>query len=162
MGKLTCETYPVILGHEPCISSELVDTADWISLEGAKGVLITVMEHYHVAANDLVLTVHQGTTGSGTTALAAGQEFQIWSNLACETSDVMVRRTDAVTYTLTPSAGAGGNGMVQFYVDASLLTNGYKWVQLGASIGDAGNFVTVLYQIEGGRYQQATPPTYVA
>jgi hypothetical protein len=161
MGKLTCETYPVILGHEPVVSSALADTSQWISLEGAKGVLITVMEIYAVAANALVLTVHQGTTAAGTLALTTGQEFQIWSNIDCATSDAMVRRTDAITYTLT-GTGAGTLSLCQFYVDASLLTNGYKWVQLGAASGDAGNLVTVLYQIEGGRYQQTTPPTYIA
>jgi hypothetical protein len=161
MGKLTCETYPVILGHEPIASNALADTSDWISLEGAKGVLITIIELYTVAANALVLTVHQGATGAGTTAFATGAEFKIWSNLDCATSDTMVRRTDAVTYTLT-GTGAGSFNLCQIYVDASLLTNGYKWVQLGASDGDAGNLVTVLYQIEGGRYQQTTPPTYIA
>jgi hypothetical protein len=159
---LTCENYPVILGHEPVASNALADTSDWINLENAAGVLITVIEAFAVDANHLVLTVHEGTTGAGTAALtvAQGQEFKIWRNLDCATSDAMVKEADGVTYTLNSTAGT--NCIVQFYVSAALLTTGYKWIQLGAADGDAGNLVTVLYQIEGGRYKQDTPPTYIA
>lgn len=159
---LTPENYPVILGHEPVASDALLDTSQWINLENANGVLITVIESYAVDATPLVLTVHEGTAASGTTALSAanGQEFKIWFNVSCAASDVMVKKTDAVTFTLD-GVTAGNLCIVQFYVSASLLSNGYKWIQLAASAGNAGNIVTVLYQIEGGRYQQTTPPTYI-
>ncbi len=153
------ETYPTIMAHEPVASSAMVDTSDWIHLENANGVLITVVDSYVVAANDLVLTVHESVDGTGTTALAI--PWLIWSNLACETSDVLVRRADAITYTLTPSAGAGGIGMVQFYIAASILSAGFKWVQLGAGVGDAGNLCYAQYQLDGARYQQETPPTAI-
>ena len=154
------ETYPAVMAHEPVLSSALIDTCDWIKLTNANGCLITIAEIYAVAANALVLTVHEGATGAGTTALAVA--WPIWSNLDCATNDTMVRRTDAITYTLTASAGAGGFSLCQFYISASILSAGCDWIQLGASVGDVGNYVSVLYQLDGFRYQQETPPTAVA
>jgi hypothetical protein len=162
--RLTPENYQIVEGHEPVASNALADTSSAVSLENANGVLILVHEDYAVDANSLVLTVHEGATKAeaeaGTYPLATKSEFQIWVNLTAESSDTWTKQTDAVTYTL--NGAAGGNCMVAFYVSASCLTNGRKWVHLGAASGDAGNIVSVIYILDGGRYQQATPPTAIA
>lgn len=152
------ETYPVILGHEPAASSAMADTADWICLRNAKGVLITILEA-GANATDLILDVHQGVTGTGTLALTTGAEFPIWINLLTTTTDAMVRQTDGVGYTIPHSAIPR---VVQFYVPASVLSAGYSWIQLGSSAGHATNIVSVTYQLDGASYQQATPPTAIA
>lgn len=156
------ETYPIIEGHEPCASNALADTSDAIKLTNANGCLIIVHEDFAVDANHLVLTVHEGDTAAvaaaGTYPIAT--VFPIWSNLVCQTSDAFTRETDAITYTI--NGVAGGNVIVCFYIPAAILTSGRDWIQLGAAAGDAGNIVSVLYMLDGARYQQATPPTAIA
>ena len=159
---LNPDIYPIIEGHEPVASNALADGSDAICLKNAAGVLIIIHEDYAVDANSLVLTVHEGATAAeaaaGTYEIAAA--FKIWVNLTAQTSDVMTKQTDAATYTL--NGVAGGNAIVCFYVSASILTNGRDWIALGSTAGDAGNIVSVLYMLDGGRYQQATPPTAIA
>ena len=158
--RLTPENYQIILAHEPVASSALADTAAPINLENCNGVLIIIQEDYAVDANSLVLTVHEGATAAvataGTYPLAAKSEFQIWVNLTAQTSDVFTKQTDAVTYTI--NGVAGDNAIVCFYVSASCLTNGRKWISLGAASGDAGNLVSVTYILDGARYQGASLP----
>lgn len=161
--ELCPETYPVIEGHEPVASNSLADTSDAIKLTNAAGCLITIHEDFAVDANHLVLTVHEGETAAvaaaGTYALAVA--WPIWINLTCQTNDIMVRQTDAITHTLDGDT-AGNNLIVCFYISASILTDGREWIQLGATAGDAGNLVSVLYQLDKARYKQTTPPTAVA
>ena len=161
--RLCPETVPVIEGHEPVNSDALVDTSDAIKLTNATGCLITIHEDFAVDANHLVLTVHEGATAAiaaaGTNALAVA--WPIWFNVACQTNDIMVRQTDAITFTLDGDT-AGNNCIVCFYISASILTAGRPWIALGSSAGDAGNEVSVLYQLDGFRYQQTTPTTAVA
>jgi hypothetical protein len=156
------ETYPIIEGHEPAASNALADTSDAIKLSNAAGCLIIVHEDFAVDANHLVLTVHEGATAAeaaaGTYPIAT--TFPIWANLTAQTSDTMTRQTDAATYTI--NGVAGGNVIVCFYISASILTAGREWIQLGAADGDAGNIVSVLYMLDGARYQQVTPPTAIA
>lgn len=156
--KLCPEIYPIIQGHEPVAANAIIDTSDWISLKNAKGVLMTVMHYSGGGDTDLVLTVHEGATGTGTSALATA--FPIWVNADTSASDALVRQTDAVTYTI--DTGDGKDQIVCFYVSARILTAGYTWVQLGASGGNASNLVSVLYQLDGARYQQTTPPTAIS
>jgi len=149
---------PIIQGHEPVIETSLNDGSDWVKLTNAQGVYIIISNYGGAGVTDLVLTVHEGATGTGTSELTTA--FQIWVNADCATSDTMVKQTDAYTYTIDNADG--NNQLVVFYVDASILTAGYDWVQLGSTGGFATNYVDVLYILEGARYQQATPPTAVA
>jgi hypothetical protein len=158
--RLTPENYQIILGHEPVASNALADTTAPILLENCNGVLIIIQEDYAVDANSLVLTVHEGATAAvataGTYPLAAKSEFQIWVNLTAQTSDVFTKQTDAVTYTINGTAG--DNVIVCFYVSASCLTNGRKWISLGSTAGDVGNLVSVTYILDGLRYQGSSLP----
>jgi hypothetical protein len=47
---------------------------------------------------------------------------------------------------------------VCFYVSASCLTNGRKWISLGSTAGDVGNLVSVTYILDGLRYQGSSLP----
>lgn len=168
--RITPENYQIVEGHEPVASDALADTSCAVCLENADGVLIIIHEDFAVDANQLVLTVHEGATKAeaeaGTYPLAAasagvkGSEFKIWSKIDAQTTDTWTKQPDAVTYTINGTAG--DNALVAFYVSASCLTNGRKWLHLGASAGDAGNLVSVLYILDGGRYQQTTPPSAIA
>jgi hypothetical protein len=154
----TMETNPRIWGYGPGASASLGDTAAWVCLKNAKGVWIYVTEIGN-NATDLVLTVHEGTTAAGTTAITTGAEFPIYHNLLTTTADTWTRETDAVTYTITHTAVAK---QINFYIDASKLTQGYDWIQLGTTGGHATNIVYVEYQLVGIRYAQAAPPTAIA
>jgi len=156
--KLCPETFPIIQGHEPAAADAIVDTSDWICLKNCAGVLITVHHYSGGGDTDMVLTVHEGATGTGTSQLATA--FPIWVNTDTSASDAMVRQTDAVTYTI--DTGAGKDQIVQFYISASILTATYDWIQLGTSGGNAANYASVIYQLDGARYQQTTPPTAIA
>ena len=150
------ETNPLIWGVGPLRSDQILDTADWVCLKGAKGVWVYITE-IGANATTMTLTVHESVDGSGTTALAVA--WPIYTNLLTTTADTWTRLTDAITYDLVPSAVAK---MVAFYIDAATLTAGCDWIQLGASAGHASNIGIVQYQLVGARYQQAAPPTAIA
>ena len=160
------ETFPVIWGHEPIASSALDDGCDSVHMKNADGVLIIVNQHNSNASTALVLTVHEGATDAvckaGTNPLSASssQSFMIWSNLDCATNDTMVRRSDAVTYTMTASAST--YNMVCIYVPAAILADGMEYINLGTTGGHASNLVSVQYVLDKSRYKQVTPPTNVA
>jgi hypothetical protein len=153
------ETLPVIVALDPQGADGIADAADWVCLKNAKGCWI-IVQHAGTSDNDVVLTVHEGTTGTGTTAITTGAEFPIWVNAATATNDTMVKQTDGLGYTI--DSDGGGSYLVVMYVPAAILSAGYDWIQLGTDAGHASNFVSALYILDGARYQQATPPTAVA
>ena len=146
------------MGHEPAVETAIDDTSDWVCLKNAAGVYIIVATYGGAGVTDFVLSVHESTAGSGTTAITT--VFPIWVNADTATSDVMVRQTDAAGYTVDNALQ--DNQLVAFYIDASILSEGYDWIQLGSSGGFATNYATVLYLMDGERYQQVTPPTAIA
>ena len=160
---LSPETFPIIEGHEAIAASALVDTAAAVCLKDAKGVLI-VFHHATGSDVDVTLTVHEGATKAeaeaGTYPITTGAEFPIWVTLACGSSDVPVRQADAISYKLD-TGNLTGHSIVFFYIPAAKLTNNRKWVHLGSDTGGTG-LCSVLYILDGERYQQATPPTAIA
>jgi hypothetical protein len=155
------ETFPIILAHEPIHADAMADTSDAICLRNANGVLI-IVTHCGAGATNVDLTVHEGATAveaaAGTYPITTGAEFPIWINTLTTTTDAMVRQTDALTYQIVASAVPV---VVAFYIPAAILTAGRSWVHLGASAGNAANFISALYILDGARYQQTTPPTAI-
>jgi len=126
-------------------------------------VLILVHEDFAVDANHLVITIHLGATAAealaGTTVL--GVNFPAWACVDSGTSDAMVLQTAAATYTMD-NVTAGNNAIWAFYISAQLLAGGsYDWIQPDFAAGDAGNIASVLYILDGERYQQTTPPSAI-
>lgn len=161
MSILSPETVPIIYAYQGA-SASMADTCDWISLANARGCLITVVESGNNATDLILSHVHQGITNGvqgAIPALTTGQEFPIWINVLTTTTDAMVRQANGLTYTLLHSAIPR---IVQFYVPAAILSPGYSWIQLGSSAGHASNTVSVIYQLDGERYKEATPPTAIA
>lgn len=152
------ERFPIYEAHEIETADAIDDTSDWITLENASGCLITIM-HFYAADLDFVLHVHEGSTGTGTTAITA--VFPIWVNFNTASTDAaintMVRQTDAASFTLDTGTYATNN-IIQFYIDASILADGNSWIQLGTSGGHASNYACATYQLDGFRYEQVTPP----
>jgi hypothetical protein len=163
----TPENFQIIQAHEPVHSNALTTDINAVNLKYAQGVTVIIHEHAVNDANEITYTVYEGETAAeaeaATHVLTAesgstrGQAFQIWSNLKCQTNDVMVRRTDAVSY-VQPGYTAGDDIIIVFYIPASVLTSGRTWVRILSSGGDAGNFISMLYVLSGLRYQQTTVP----
>jgi hypothetical protein len=156
------ETFPIIEGHEPIDAASLVDTCRAVSVANAKGVLILVQ--YHANSNvDTLLTVHEGETAveavAGTHVLTTGQEFAIWAIAAAQTDNTWVRQTDGLNYTI--DANVVTHCLVAFYIPASILTAPCHYVHLGSDTGGTG-IISVLYILDGERYQQVTPPEAIA
>lgn len=146
---LNPEINPTILAHEPAAANAVADTSAWCDLSKAKGVLITVA-HYRGGDTDMVLSVHEGEAASGTTAIAA--TFPIWVATSALTDPTLVRQDDAAGYTIDTGVHTGSQ-LVQFYIDASILSAGCRYVQLGASGGHASSIASVTYELVGTRYQ---------
>jgi len=144
------ENNPIVMGHEPCAANALADTSAWYDMSKSDGVYI-VVEHYRGGDTSVVLTVHEGAAASGTTAITTGAEFPIWVATSALTDATLVRQTDALTYTID-TATYTGSTVVVFYIDGSILTNGYRYIQLGASGGNAASIISVLYIPKGLRF----------
>jgi len=140
---------PAFYGHEPAACDAIADTSAWCDLSKAKGVLITFL-HYRGGDTDWVLTVHEGATAAGTTAITTGAEFPIWVCTDALKDPTMVRQADGITYTIDTGVYTGSQ-IVQFYIDAAILTAGYRYVQAGCSGGNASSVAAILYQYVGLR-----------
>lgn len=145
------ENNPIQMGHEPVTADALADTSAWFDMSKAHGLYI-VVSHYRGADTDLVLTVHEGAAASGTTAITTGAEFPIWVATSALTDPTLVRQTDGLGYTIDTGVYTGSQ-VVVFYIDPAILTATYRYVQLGASGGNAASIVSVLY-IPKMRYAQ--------
>ena len=145
------EIIGIQMGHEPVAADALIDTSAWCDLSKCKGVYI-VTSHYRGADTDLVLTVHEGAAASGTTAITTGAEFPIWVAGSALTDPTLVRQADGLTYTIDTGLRTGSE-LVVFYIDASILSAGCRYVQLGASGGNAASIVSVTYLLSGMRFQ---------
>lgn len=145
------EIVGIQMGHEPVAADALIDTAAWCDLSKCKGVYM-VVSHYRGGDTDLVLTVHEGAAASGTTAITTGAEFPIWVAVSALTDPTLVRQTDGLTYTVDTGLYTGSM-IVVFYIDASILSAGYRYVQLGASGGHASSIVSVTYLLAGMRFK---------
>jgi hypothetical protein len=144
------ENNPIVVGHEPVRADQLLDTSAWYDMSKSDGVYI-VVEHYRGGDTAVVLTVHEGATAAGTTAITTGAEFPIWVATSALTDATLVRQTDALTYTID-TATYTGSQLVVFYIDGSILTNGYRYIQLGATGGNAASIISVLYIPKGLRF----------
>ena len=139
------------VGHEPAPADAIIDTSSWFDLSKCKGVFIHCL-HYRGADTDWVLTVHEGATAAGTTAITTGAEFPIWVAVSALTDPTLVRQTDGLGYTCDTGVNQGTES-VWFYIDASILTAGYRYVQLGSVDGHASSIGAVMYYGVGARFQ---------
>jgi hypothetical protein len=166
--RISPETHPIITCIAPCAASATGDSGDSVNLEGYAGALV-IIQHAGTSDNDMTFTIHEGATAAvaktGTYPLAAesgstsGGEFKIWKNLAVTVSDTLVKQTDGVSVLVDSDLGT--NQLLVYYVSASCLTPGRNWINVGFDAGHASNFLCITYILDGGRYQQTTPPTAI-
>lgn len=145
------EIIGIQMGHEPVTADNLLDTSSWVDMSKCNGVYM-VISHYRGGDTDVALTVHEGTAASGTTAITTGAEFPIWVATSALTDPTLVRQTDALGYTIDTGVYTGSQ-LVVFYIDGSILSAGYRYVQLGAGAGNAASIISVTYMLAGMRFQ---------
>lgn len=146
---LNPETFPIIMAHEPAAANGIGDTAAWCDLSKAKGVLITFI-HYRGGDTSWTLDVHESAIGTGTTAIAIA--FPIWAAVDALNDPTMVRLADGTGFTINTGTMTGSQ-IVQFYIDASILSPGCRYIQAGSTGGSASSYAAILYQLVGARYQ---------
>jgi hypothetical protein len=146
--KMHIETNPIIMAHEPAAANAVADTSAWADLKDCKGLWI-VVDHYTGGDTDLTCEVHEGDAASGTTAVA--NNFQIWYAMVALTDPTLVKQADAKTFTIdTGSGNSTVAAKLVFYLDSSKCK---RYVQLGASGGNAASIAAVTYIKDGFRYQ---------
>lgn len=94
----------------------------------------------------IVWHIKRATNVAAGSATPVTSEMRIWSNLDCATSDLLVERTPAATY----SSGTGaGTKLVIFELDASALPEGFDCVS-ACSTTDvaAGQYVDITYYLD--------------
>jgi hypothetical protein len=134
----------VVEGLPPTVGAAAPLVADYISLKNAQ--MCWVVVHYHQGdADNQTFTMYRSLlVASGAAVLV--NTVPIWSNLDCETSNTLVRRTDAINY-------AGGTGtthkIVIFQIDPANLGGSYDCI----TVGTAGNvaatsYMSVLYLLQ--------------
>lgn len=155
------ENHPIVLAHEAIAASAIVDTSSAVNLKNAAGVRI-IFVHTTNSDVDVAITVHEGATKAvaelGTYPITA--TFPIWVTTATGTSDVAVRQTDAVGYTILCHA-LTTTAIIQMYISAAILTNSRTWVHVGTDTGGTG-LACILYELDGVRFQQGTPLSFIA
>ena len=131
-------------------------TGDYISLKNAHKVTVVV----HITqGNAATIEVgdNEATSVAGGSAAAITKDLKISSNLDCAASDVLVKRTDAATY--TTDAGVKHKQVV-IEIDPALLSSGFDCIAITTGASNAANLVSAQYFIKT-RYPQATPPSAV-
>jgi len=134
-------------------------TGDYVSLKNCNKASVVV----HVAqgaADVMAISIEQATVVAGTDSKVITNVVPIWSNLDCAATDTLVRRTDAVNYSL--DAGVK-HKMVVFQIDpASLdIDNGFDCITVKTAASNAANITSAAYYLCGLRYAGATPPSAI-
>lgn len=132
-------------------------TGDYVSLKNASRVFVVVHLTQGNAAT-VALTLEKATAVAGTGSTAITSVVPIWSNLDTATSDTLVRRTDAVSYT---TDAALKNKMVVFDVDAASLGGDYTCLVVKTGASNVANITQAMYYLVGERYPQVTPPAAI-
>ena len=133
-------------------------TGDYVKMNLAKRCFVVVHMTQGNAAQSAI-TIEQATAAGGTNHTAITNAVPIWSNLACATSDTLVRRTAAVSYTLDVGVA---HKIVVFEIDPATLADGYNWINVIVGASNAANIASAMYIFTDLRYQQATPPAMIA
>lgn len=133
-------------------------TGDYVSLKNAVMAWVEVAITQGNAAT-IALTIEQATAVAGTSSKAITVTVPIWSNLDTATSDTLVRRTDAVSYT---TDAAVKNKQVLFQIDPATLdiANGFDCITVKTGASNVANLTGARYWIQSA-YQQATPPAAI-
>ncbi len=139
------ENFKLVEGLPPSVGAAAVLTGDYISLKNAH--MVWVIFHFHSAnATAEVFGVNMATAVAPTGATPVTATMPIWHNADCETSDILVRETDAVSHAC---AAAATHQVIVFQVDPRILGSTYDCIA-GYTLSTiaAGDYLSIEYVIE--------------
>lgn len=133
-------------------------TSGYASLKNAHKAYVVLYITQGNAAT-IAISLQQATTVAGGSTKAVTATFPIWSNLDVATSDTLVARTAAASY--TTDAGVKNKIIVLEILPESVLdvANGFDCIAVTTGASNAANITSAQLFIVPGRYQQATPPS---
>jgi len=133
-------------------------TGDYVSLKNVHRAFVVVHITQGNAAT-VAITIEQASAVAPTGSKAITVAVPIWANEDCVTSDVLVRQTDAISFT---TSAAVKHKIVIFQIDPSTfdLANGFDCLTVITAASDVANITAAMYYL-CERYQQATPPSAI-
>ena len=151
------EQCKIIEATPPAVGAAGVKTSDYISLKDAHKCWIVIHYYEAHAGAAIVYQPMKATAVTPVGATAITTAVKIWSNLATATSDLLVERTAATSY--TGSATALTN-IIIFEIDPVDLGPTYDCIGFTASTPAAGDYISALFVVQP-RYQTRvlTAPT---
>ena len=97
------EDCKIVNGYAPRVGAAAAITGAYVSLKNVQMAWV-VFHYYQADGNAITWNVLKASDVAATGAIATDVLMPIWSNLACAVSDLLVRRTDAISY----ASGTGG------------------------------------------------------
>jgi len=155
------------LPEEASIVEALAPAADaagrsgaWVSLKNAYKAYVKA----HIAqgnAATVELIIQQAQDVSGTGAKVITKNARIWACLATDTSDALVRQTDAVNFT---TDAALKDKVVVIEIDPATLDidGGFDCIRVQTGASNAANLTEAVYILTPLRYAGSPPPTAIA
>jgi hypothetical protein len=115
-------------------------TGEYINLKNIQELYILVAS---AGGNALTTAITiEKATGDAAGNIAITEAVPIWSNLDTDTSDLLVRRTDAVSY--TTDAGTT-HKLIVFKIDPDKLGATYTWLVVKTGASHADNVTCAIY-----------------
>ena len=115
-------------------------TGDYINLAQVEKLWI-IVQQAGAAANTMAITIEKAT-GDAAGNIAITEAVPIWSDLDTPTSDLLVKRTDAVSY--TTDAGVTAK-LIVFEINPDKLGATYTWIVVKTGASAAANITSALY-----------------
>jgi len=140
------ENCKIVQATPPAVGAGAVITSDYISLKDAHKAWIVI--HYYEAHNGAAVVYQpmKATAVAPTGDTAITTAVKIWSNLAAATTDLLVERTAATTY--TGSATGPLHNLIIFEIDPVDLGPTYDCIGFTATTPAAGDYISALFVIQ--------------
>ncbi len=131
-------------------------TGDYVSLKNVNMAWVVVyVTQAHVA--QMAITIERATDVAPTGSVAINAVVPIWANEDCAASDLLVRQTDAVGFTLS---AAQKHKIVVFQIDPASLGATYDCITVKTAASDATNITAAMYYLQE-RYAADQPPSAI-
>jgi len=132
--------------------------SDYVSMKNVKHATF-VISHAGATDTDLTVGLDEATAVAAGTHRSVTAVFPILVDIDHGvTSDILVRQTDAVSFTIDPATM--GPAIVVFEWDPAKHTEGYDCIAVSGSGGNASDTVVVFAILEM-KYQQASLPSCI-
>lgn len=133
-------------------------TGNYVSLKNAHMVDVVVHITQGNAAT-VAITIEQATAVAPTGSKAITVAVPIWANQDCATSDLLVRQTDAVSFT---TSTAVKHKIIKFQIDPATLdqANNFDCITVKTASSHADNLTQAIYYLHE-RYAADQPPSAI-